>query len=138
LSLLLVEDVEINRFLAERLLENAGHHVVSAVNGIEAVEAVERENFDAVVMDIQMPELDGVEATKRIRQMLDPIKRNVPIVALTANVATEDIARYRAAGMDDCCAKPMQMEVLSPILLAITGRRAAALPDGISGATSGR
>lgn len=133
LSLLLVEDVDINRILAEQLLENAGHRVVSAVNGIEAVE---RENFDAVVMDIQMPELDGVEATERIRNMPDPVKRSVPIVALTANVATEDIARYREAGMDDCCAKPMQMEILSPILLAVTSGREGAAFDGVSRSTS--
>lgn len=116
LSLLLVEDVEINRMLAERLLENAGHTVVSAGNGAEALEAIERQPFDAVVMDIQMPVLDGVEAAKRIRQMTDPLKRNVPIVALTANVAREDVDRYRAAGIDECCAKPLVMEVLSPIL----------------------
>jgi len=128
LKLLLVEDVEINRYMAERLLENAGHRVVSVANGREAVEAVQGDTFDAVLMDVQMPGMDGVEATRLIRQLPDPGKRRVPIVALTANIADQDLVRYREAGMDHHCAKPMNSGVLSGILKEIADRRPASGP----------
>lgn len=128
LSLLVVEDSEINRFLAERLLENAGHRVVTAADGLEAIAAVGRQDFDAVLMDIQMPVLDGIEATRRIRRLPDPVKRSVPIIALTANISDQDIAQYRAAGMNDCCGKPMSMAVLSKALADVAGGPAAAAP----------
>lgn len=122
MTLLLVEDVELNRHLAERMLENAGHRVVSVDSGMAALEAIGRQAFDAVLMDVQMPGLDGVETTERIRQLPDPAVRDVPIVALTANVANRDIARYRAAGMDHWCAKPISMAVLSRILKDLSDR----------------
>lgn len=130
MSLLVVEDSEINRFLAERLLENAGHRVVTAVDGLEAVEAVRRQDFDAVLMDIRMPVLDGIEATRRIRLLADPVKRSVPIIALTANVSDQDIAEYHAVGMNDCCAKPMSMAALSQALTSANRRTGGGMATG--------
>jgi CheY-like chemotaxis protein len=99
--ILLVEDVELNRRLLQMMLSAHGHEVVFATNGAEAVELVARERFDMVLMDVQMPVMDGVEATRQIRQMAGPA-REVPIIGLTANVLASEQQRYLAAGMNAC------------------------------------
>jgi signal transduction histidine kinase/CheY-like chemotaxis protein len=103
---LLVEDVELNRVLIAEMLRSYGHEVAAAENGQEAVTAVAREPFDLVLMDVQMPVMDGVEATRQIRR-LSPPARAVPILALSANVMPEDRARYLAAGMNGALTKPI-------------------------------
>ncbi|HTQ70765.1 MAG TPA: ATP-binding protein [Acidocella sp.] len=103
---LLVEDVEMNQILVADMLRAHGHDVVTAANGREAVELVAREAFDVVLMDVQMPVMDGIEATVRIRQ-LPPPAGNVPVLALSANVMPEDMARYMAAGMNGALTKPI-------------------------------
>jgi CheY-like chemotaxis protein len=110
---LLAEDNPLNRkFVAHRLAE-AGHQVVTAENGREAVEAVERDGFDIVFMDVQMPEMDGVEAVRRIRELEQRSGRApVPIVALTAYAMQGDRERFLAAGMDHYLAKPVDQRAL--------------------------
>jgi signal transduction histidine kinase/CheY-like chemotaxis protein/HPt (histidine-containing phosphotransfer) domain-containing protein len=103
---LLVEDVELNRVLIADMLRSYGHEVTTAENGQEAVTAAAREIFDLVLMDVQMPVMDGVEATRQIRR-LPPPARNVPILALSANVMPEDRAHYLAAGMNGALTKPI-------------------------------
>ena len=103
---LLVEDVELNRVLIADMLRSRGHAVTIAENGLEAVAAVEQEPFDLVLMDVQMPVMDGMEATRRIRR-LPPPAGAVPILALSANVFPEDRDRYLAAGMNDALTKPI-------------------------------
>jgi CheY-like chemotaxis protein len=93
------------------LLEKAGHNVTLAENGHEAVDAVRRADFDVVLMDIQMPELDGVGATREIRALPVP-KSAVPIIAMTANAMTGAKAQYLAAGMNDYIPKPIQSGLL--------------------------
>jgi signal transduction histidine kinase len=108
---LVVEDNATNRLVATRMLGQLGAEVQTADNGAEGVAAVEADDFDLVFMDIQMPVMDGVEATRRIRAMLGD-KAQVPIVATTANVMPEQLAAYRASGINGVVAKPISPSAL--------------------------
>jgi signal transduction histidine kinase/DNA-binding response OmpR family regulator len=121
LLILLAEDNRINRMVATALLTNAGHRVETAENGREAVAAVEKTAYDAVLMDVQMPELDGVEATHLIRAMPAP-RCAVPIIALTAHAMAGAREQYLAVGMDDYLSKPINPEELLAKLAALTPR----------------
>ena len=105
-KVLVAEDVELNQFLARHILESWDFEVVIAANGREALEALEQSSFDCVLMDVQMPEMDGIEATQHIRRLADEIKAGIPIIALTANALKGDSEKYIAAGMTDYLAKP--------------------------------
>jgi len=105
---LLVEDMEINRLVAQSVLEQAGLIVESAVNGLEAVKMAKINDYDLIVMDIQMPEMDGYEATKIIRTL--PNYELTPIVAMTANAMSDDKELSLAAGMNSHLTKPIQFE----------------------------
>jgi PAS domain S-box-containing protein len=108
MSVLLVEDNATNRLLAVSLLEKEGHRVETAHNGNEALDALARRPFDVVLMDVQMPELDGLEATARIRERERGTGAHVPIVAMTAHAMKGDRERCLAAGMDDYVSKPVR------------------------------
>jgi CheY-like chemotaxis protein len=127
LDLLLAEDNHVNQVFAVALLEKAGHRVTVVENGRQAVEAVAGTPFDAVLMDIQMPELDGIEATRRIRA-LPPPASGVRIIALTANAMAGAEETYRAAGMDDFVSKPINPALLFQKLGQVAPA-AAAKPD---------
>lgn len=106
---LLVDDNQLNRELLREILTDHGLAAEEACNGSEAVKAVmEREPacFDFILMDIEMPVMDGYEATMRIRKLPDPIRANIPIVALTANAVAENRERAASVGMDDFLTKP--------------------------------
>ena len=105
---LLVEDIAINRLIAQSLLEQAGLLVECAENGLEATKMAQLKDYDLIIMDIQMPVMDGFEATKIIRGY--PQYRDTPIVAMTANALSEDQDRSLAAGMNSHLTKPMQYE----------------------------
>ena len=111
LRVLVVDDVLINRDIAGSFLSAAGHEVTYAEGGAEAVAAVASRDFDVVLMDVRMPEMDGLEATRRIRA-LGCAGGRVPIVALTAQAFTEQVAACREAGMDSHLAKPFEMDEL--------------------------
>jgi two-component system, sensor histidine kinase len=119
--ILLVEDNVLNRDVARRILEDAGARVSTAVNGREAVEQVQAGAFDLVLMDIQMPEMDGFEASWRIRHDLGISARELPIVALTATALTDEHRRAEAAGMSDYILKPFRPEALLRRVRALTG-----------------
>jgi protein-histidine pros-kinase len=106
LRILLAEDVPINQQVATKLLEKRGHAVDVVTNGREAIAAVQREAYDAVLMDIQMPEMDGITATRRIRE--DARFASLPIIAVTAHALDSDRAACLAAGMNDYLAKPFR------------------------------
>jgi two-component system sensor histidine kinase/response regulator len=108
LHVLLAEDNAVNQRLAVRLLEKQGHSVVLTDNGRQALEALEREPFDLVLLDVQMPEMDGLEAAAAIRAREAGTGRHVPILAMTAYAMKGDRERCLAAGMDDYIAKPIQ------------------------------
>ena len=114
-QVLLVEDEPINQEVAMILLDDAGLSVSLAANGLEAVAQARQQKFALVLMDMQMPELDGVEATRQIRTL--PGWATVPIIAMTANAFAEDRARCLAAGMNDFLPKPFAPEKLFAILL---------------------
>jgi CheY-like chemotaxis protein len=109
--LLLVEDIEANQEIARAVLEAAGHTVDLATNGYEALRAVRARHYDLVLMDIQMPGMDGITATKRIRAMPGP-ERQVPVIAMTANVLPDQVAEFVAAGMNDHVGKPFERHEL--------------------------
>ena len=109
---LVAEDVEINRIIVEAMLSKDGHTVVLVNNGIEAVEAVERDDFDVVVMDIRMPVMSGIEAAQRIRMMAGG-KSRIPIVALTADVMEQSREACLSAGINAFVTKPIEMEALN-------------------------
>ena len=115
LRILLAEDNTINQRLVKAMLQKLGHAVVISNNGIEAVKAVESDEFDVVLMDIQMPEMDGEEATRCIREMPPP-KGQLPILALTADVMVEHRERYLESGINDVVPKPIDWKVLSEAL----------------------
>ena len=108
LRVLLAEDNLVNQRLAVRLLEKAGHAVFVAGNGRQALHALDRERFDVVLMDVQMPELGGMEATEAIRQREREMGGHIPIIALTAHAMKGDRERCLAAGMDGYVAKPIR------------------------------
>jgi CheY-like chemotaxis protein len=105
-KILLAEDVELNQYLARHMMEAWGFEVDVAVNGKEALLLVQQNSYDLVLMDIQMPEMDGVEATRQIRLLKDTGKAGIRIVALTANALKGDRECFLEAGMDDYLAKP--------------------------------
>jgi signal transduction histidine kinase/CheY-like chemotaxis protein len=116
LRILLAEDNVVNQKVVVRLLEKRGHTVVVAANGAEAVSAYESQAFDIVLMDIQMPELDGFEATCRIRQLERVTGRRTPIVALSAHAMLGDRERCLQAGMDAYLEKPIQVQQMADLL----------------------
>jgi len=116
LRILLAEDNLVNQRLATRLLEKRGHSVFIASNGREALEALEKETYDLVLMDVQMPEMDGPEATMRIRQKEILSGGHQQIVALTAHAMKGDEEKCLSAGMDGFLTKPIRPQELDDIL----------------------
>lgn len=119
LAILVAEDIGIHQLVAKRLLRKEGHEVTVVENGQQAVEAIQRGAFDVVLMDIEMPVLDGLEATRRIRRLPIASQRHIPIVALTANENPEECL---AAGMNAYLTKPIQMSLLARILHRLCAR----------------
>jgi CheY-like chemotaxis protein len=119
--ILLTEDHPVNQRLAIKLLEKWGHSVVVASNGRKALEALEREKFDLILMDLQMPEMGGLEATARIRDNeRATFQRRIPIVAMTAHAMKADREGCARAGMDGYVAKPLDPEILFDTIEGIT------------------
>jgi PAS domain S-box-containing protein len=123
LHILLAEDNPVNQFLARRLLEKRGHSVVVAENGQGALEALEKEHFDLVFMDVQMPIMDGFEATAEIRKKEAGGGVHLPIVALTAHAMKGDREKCLAGGMDEYLKKPIRPQELDEVLRGHLTRR---------------
>ena len=111
-KILVAEDTSVNQFLVRRIIEGWGLEVDIANNGQEALLMVQEGEYDLVLMDIQMPVMDGIEATRHIRQLPQSLKETIPIVALTANFLKGDREKYRAAGMNDFLPKPFNESAL--------------------------
>ena len=127
LNILLAEDNAVNQHLARTLLEKAGHRVTVAMNGREALELFSRQSFDLVLMDVQMPEMDGLAATAAIREQETKMGGHIPIIAMTAHAMKGDEERCRQGGMDGYVAKPIQR---SQLYAAIEAARAGGSPGG--------
>lgn len=133
-TVLVAEDNELNREIARELLTDAGLQVQTAADGMECVSILNGHpagTFDFILMDIQMPNMDGIKATVTIRQMKDRAKANIPIIAMTANVFDTDRKRAMEAGMDGFAGKPVQVEELSQELVRVlSGDRGAEKTNG--------
>jgi CheY-like chemotaxis protein/HPt (histidine-containing phosphotransfer) domain-containing protein len=119
LRVLLAEDNPVNQKLAKRLLEKWGHSCKVADDGLAALEALKSESFDVILMDIQMPELDGLQTTKRIRQEELQTGAHIPIIALTAHTAQNDREICLKAGMDNYVSKPIRQNELIKALASV-------------------
>jgi len=122
LHILLVEDNQVNQELMIALLKRRRHRVVVAQNGKEALDILERHEFDAILMDIQMPVMDGLEATRQIREKEKQSGGHVPIIAITANTLPQDQELCVQAGMDDYVAKPVEINKLFTALQRIPAK----------------
>ena len=116
LHILLAEDNAINQKLAQRAIEKMGHTILVTSNGLRAVEAAAAQAFDLILMDLQMPEMDGFEATARIRQAELPSGRHTPIIAMTAHAMHGDRENCLRSGFDEYISKPVDLETLARIL----------------------
>src|SRR6202034_2781480 len=116
--ILLAEDNRVNQAVATRLLTKLGCTLVIANNGHEALDLLKRHPFDLVLMDVQMPEMDGLSATKQIREYEKSTHEHIPIIAMTAHVMKDDRTRCLVAGMDGYVTKPISSEEVEAAILA--------------------
>jgi len=121
LKILLAEDNQVNQMLVVKLLEGKGHSVLVTQTGKEALECFEKQTFDLVLMDVQMPEMDGFEATAAMRELEKAMARRTPIIAITANAMVGDGERCLQAGMDYYLAKPLRTEELLALIASCSG-----------------
>ncbi len=123
LNILMAEDNPTNQKFMKIMLEKMGHKVTAVINGKNAVEVVQANDFDVILMDVQMPEMDGFEATGRIRDYHGKVGRYTPIVAMTAHAMKGDRENCLKAGMDDYVSKPIQIKELIRVIEAVTDSR---------------
>ena len=121
LHILLAEDNLMNQEVAKEFLLFRGHSVVAVTTGIEAVEQVKNEKFDCVLMDVQMPEMDGLEATAKIREFEKTTDSHIPIIAMTAHAMAGEREKFIQAGMDDYVSKPFQADELFEKIETLSG-----------------
>jgi CheY-like chemotaxis protein len=122
---LVADDNPVNRLLAVRLLEKRGYLVRSVENGAAALATVEKERFDLAFVDIQMPQMDGFEATRAIRAREERTTGHLPIVAMTAHAMKGDREKCLAAGMDDYVSKPFGGQILYEVIGRLCDRKAS-------------
>jgi CheY-like chemotaxis protein len=128
LRILVVEDNQVNQLVAVRLLGLDGHSCAVAANGAEALRMLESEPFDAVLMDVLMPVMDGHTATRAIRQRERGTGRRLPIIAVTASATTEIVNECTASGMDHFLSKPLRIDAVRNLLRPLRQRPAAPQP----------
>ncbi len=136
LSILVVEDSAVNQKVAQHLLARFGFRADVAASGNEALAALDQRDYDLVLMDVQMPEMDGLEVTRLVRSRWPD--RPVQIVAMTANVAPEDIRRCHTAGMDGFLGKPIVVEELAKVLNGLLGASTVPSAETVDGKVVGR
>jgi len=119
LKILVADDNNINQKVLIGILSKDGHHVTAVNNGQEAIDALHQNSFDVVLMDMQMPVMNGIDARIRIRKMESPKRANVPIIAMTANVMKEDIQKCRDVGMNEHMSKPINPDTLRSLIARV-------------------
>ena len=132
LRILVVDDNIINQRVVAGLLEKDRHKIITVGSAKEAFAEIDKEIFDVILMDMEMPEIDGVTATKMIRDMKDAAKSKQPIVAMTGNTAQEDIDRCKKAGMNDFLTKPINQEQMRKVLQDIGAKSGKKAEDKVS------
>jgi CheY-like chemotaxis protein/HPt (histidine-containing phosphotransfer) domain-containing protein len=137
LKILLAEDNLVNQKLASRLLEKRNHVVTVVMNGKDALAALEKESFDLVLMDMQMPEMDGFEATRILREREKSTGRHQQVIAMTALAMNGDRERCMAVGMDGYLSKPLRPQELDEALDSILAPREELAPGAVSAASQG-
>lgn len=116
LNVLLVEDDYVSQLITSRLLKELGHNVMVVENGLQAIKEVNENNYDIVFMDLQMPEMDGITATIKIREQEKKTNTHTIIIALTAHAMKSDKQKCEEAGMDDYVSKPFTLEDLKEVM----------------------
>ena len=138
-NILLAEDNDLNAEIAEAILESAGPKIERVEDGIQCVNRIEKmpaDTYDMILMDIQMPKMDGYKATQAIRNLSDKDKASIPIIAMTANAFEEDKREAIAAGMNGHIAKPIQVDKLLSILSEVIRKQSLyRLKNGTMGKT---
>ena len=135
LKVLLVEDIPINQFLGQTILHDFGFEADTAENGKIAIQLLLEHDYDIILMDLRMPEMDGFEATKFIRNNMKPPKSNTPIIALTADVTKADVDRCKEVGMNEYVSKPInETDLLNKIAQLVKKSFVAPLPRPIEDA----
>jgi CheY-like chemotaxis protein len=129
LRVLLAEDNPVNQRVAARLLDKRGHVVVLAENGALALEALEQQKFDLILMDVQMPVMDGVQATAAIRQREITTGAHIPIIAMTAHAMEGDRQRFLGSGMDGYISKPVHSRELFEVIESLLGLSTALVAE---------
>ena len=122
LHILVADDNVVNQLLAEAYMFKLGHYCDVVANGVEALRQVQAAHYDLILMDVQMPEMDGPSATRAIRALALPLG-GIPIIALTANAMASDRDHYLAAGMDDYVSKPFEFETLRDTIARVMAAR---------------
>lgn len=130
LEVLLAEDNPVNQKISRAMLEKSGHRVTTAVNGVEALAKYQESEFDLILMDVQMPDMDGIEATRRIRLVETRTNRHVVIIALTAHAIKGDQERFLEAGMDAYLGKPVRSQELQATITGFFTHRLPPLAAG--------
>ena len=134
IRILLAEDNEVNQKVAIAMLGGLGHEITVANNGREAFDLVQRDEFDLVLMDIHMPEMDGLQALRCIRDLADDVA-DIPVIALTANAMKGDREKYLSAGMNAYVPKPIDLSNLLEAITQVTGLNAGDAGTGKKAAT---
>jgi len=115
LKILVAEDNAINQKVARTLFKNIGYEIEIAQNGLEVLQKIDNTQYDIIFMDVMMPEMDGLQATREIRQK----GNTIPIIAMTANIAKEERSNALNSGMDDYITKPVRIDVVKKILIKL-------------------
>lgn len=123
IKILLVEDNSVNRLLISHMLKRKSWEITEALNGVEACELVSSSDFDIIIMDLQMPEMDGFEAAQKIREIESRLDKRIPIIILTA-FANEFNEKFKNSGLTDAyLTKPVNQDVLYNLIYNLTGKR---------------
>jgi len=123
IKILLVEDNNVNRLLISHMLKRKNWEITEALNGVKACELVSSEDFDIIIMDLQMPEMDGFEAAKKIREIESNLNKRIPIIILTA-FANEFNEKFKNSGLTDAyLTKPVNQDVLYDLIYKLTGKK---------------
>ncbi len=123
IKILLVEDNSVNRLLISHMLKRKSWEITEALNGVEACELVSSSDFDIIIMDLQMPEMDGFEAAQKIREIESRLNKRIPIIILTA-FANEFNEKFKTSGLTDAyLTKPVNQDVLYNLIYNLTGKR---------------